>query len=92
VLNTIERLREKPEAYRKRIAFIVATSIAGVIFLIWLSVLGVRLGSDKKAVKEEEKAGLFAEVKQGFSGIFETGKEHFDNTKSELEDIFPQQP
>ena len=82
MFDKLERLREKPEAYRMKIAFITAASIAGVIFLIWLSVIGVRFNNKAEISRENE---LFAEVKQGFSGVFKTGKSQFDEVKRKID-------
>ena len=73
-----------------RIAFIVATSIVGIIFLVWLSVLGVRFGNIEEKVSETEGSSLYAEVSTGFSEVFETGKKQINETRQELEIIFQQ--
>ena len=39
MFNFLEKLRQKPPHIRKQIAFLVAFSIAGIIFVIWLSVI-----------------------------------------------------
>lgn len=90
MLNTVEKLREKPEAHRKRVAFIVAAIIAGIIFIVWLSVIGAKFGQSAEVVKEQEGASLVAGVKEGFSEVFEVGREQFDESRRELESIFQQ--
>jgi hypothetical protein len=90
MLNTIEKLREKPEAHRRRVAFVVSATIAGIIFMAWLSVVGVRLGGDDMKVVEQDGSSLVAGVKSGFSDVFESGKEQFDESRRELEGIFQQ--
>lgn len=91
MLKTIEKLREKPEAYRKRIAFIIAISIAGIIFLIWLSVLGVKFRNSETIVSDVKKESLFAEAQKGFSEILATGNTHFDEVKKGIESAIQQQ-
>jgi hypothetical protein len=90
MLNTIEKLREKPEAHRRRIAFVVSASIAGIIFVVWLSVVGVRFNSQENIISEKEGPSLVAGVKEGFSEVFESGREQFDDSRRELESIFQQ--
>ena len=87
MLNTIEKLRERPVAYRKRIAFIIAISITGIIFLVWLSVLGVRFDNNKSVIVEVENDGFLEEAQKEFSGVFENGVEQFSNVKKELENL-----
>ncbi|MBL7045076.1 MAG: hypothetical protein ISR98_00540 [Parcubacteria group bacterium] len=89
MLKQIEKLREKPEAYRRRVAFIISASVAGVIFLVWLSVLGVRLSNDKDIASDQE-SGLFEDASQEFAGVFEAGRQRFNDTKKELESAFAQ--
>lgn len=87
MFRTIEKMREKPEKYRMRVAFIISASIAGIIFLVWLSVLGVRFeNSDNTADKEFAEPAL-AEFKERFSGVFEEGKSQLEEAREELENI-----
>jgi hypothetical protein len=90
MLNTIEKLREKPESYRMKIVFTIAASVAGVIFIVWLSVVGVRFGGGDERVVEQEGSSLVAGVKSGFSEVFESSREQFDESRRELEGIFQQ--
>ena len=39
MFNALEKLRQKPESVKKQIAFAVALSFAGIIFLVWLTVV-----------------------------------------------------
>ncbi|HJL55805.1 MAG TPA: hypothetical protein QF620_00345 [Candidatus Paceibacterota bacterium] len=87
MLNTIERLREKPRKYRMRVAFIVSASIAGVIFLVWLSILGVRFKNNDNTAGVENSEPVFAEFRERFSGVYEEGKSQFEEVKEELENI-----
>lgn len=83
----LEKLRNKPKKYRMRIALIISAGVAGIIFLVWLSVLGVRFknNNDSGAVENSEPA--FAEFKERFSGVYEEGKQQFEEAKEELENI-----
>ena len=85
MLNTIERLREKPRKYRMRVAFIVSASIAGVIFLV--SILEVRFKNNDNTAGVENSEPVFAEFRERFSGVYEEGKSQFEEVKEELENI-----
>ena len=65
----------------------MSASIAGIIFIVWLSVVGVRFNSQENIVSEQEGPSLVADVKTGFSKIFEEGKARIDSNKEELKFI-----
>lgn len=90
MLNTIEKLRKKPEPYRIKTAFIIAAIITGIIFLVWLSVVGLRFSQSAEVVREQDGPSLVAGVNSGFSEVFEKGRKQFDDSKKELENIFQQ--
>lgn len=69
MFDKINKLRKKPESYRKKIAFIISASITGIIFLIWLSTLGVRFNDIGGEISTQEEKSMLAEVKEGFAGI-----------------------
>lgn len=69
MFDKIDKLRKKPESYRKKIAFIISASITGIIFLIWLSTLGVRFNDIGGEISTQEEKSMLAEVKEGFAGI-----------------------
>lgn len=39
MFQTIEKLRSKPESAKKRIAFLIAFLISGLIFVVWLTII-----------------------------------------------------
>ena len=39
MFNLLEKLRQKPAHIKKQVAFLVSFSVAGVIFVVWLSVI-----------------------------------------------------
>ncbi len=53
MFETIEKLRNKPERKKKQIAFTIAFSIAGLIFVVWLSVI---YPDFRKTEAQEEEA------------------------------------
>lgn len=69
MFDKIDKLRKKPEPYRKKIAFIASVFITGIIFLIWLSTLGVRFNDIGGEISTQEEKSMLAEVKEGFSKI-----------------------
>jgi uncharacterized membrane protein len=87
MFEKLEKLREKPEAYKMRIAFIISVSIAGIIFLVWLSVLGARFRNNNSAETTENPEPAFAEFREEFSDAYDVGRTQFEKTKRELENI-----
>ena len=75
MFNTLEKLRQKPESVKKQIAFAVALSFAGIIFLVWLTVVYPDLRkektqNDKLNNLEKIPVTSFTETFSGrFSGI-----------------------
>jgi hypothetical protein len=71
----LEKLRQKPENVKKRIAFLTAFSFAGIIFVVWLSIVYPDLKNsnpDKNSSKESEPTPLSAlgeNISAGFSSI-----------------------
>lgn len=39
MFNLLEKIRQKPESAKKRIAFLTAFFISGIIFVVWLSII-----------------------------------------------------
>ena len=39
MFNFLEKLRQKPAYIKKQVAFFIAFSVAGIIFVVWLSVI-----------------------------------------------------
>ena len=84
MFELIEKLRQKPDGAKKRIAFFGALSISGIIFVIWLSVIypNWKLGQsqeEKVANLEPSPISTFAStISSGFSAI----KDQFLQIKS----------
>ena len=84
MFDFIEKLRQKPIQAKKRIAFLVAFSLSGLIFAVWLSVIYPDFMERQK--REEKVANLepspistFSQtISSGMSGI----KEQFSKIKS----------
>jgi len=77
MFETIEKLREKPESSKKKIAFLTAFFVAGIIFVVWLSVVYPDLkmkNSKEKEVLKTEPSPLSAfedTLSNGFLGLGE---------------------
>ena len=79
MLKIIERLRGKSHSAKKRIAFLTAVSVAGFIFVIWLSVIYPNF---KEGEEKENKASKY-EVTP-FSAFSETISNSFVTMGAEL--------
>lgn len=51
----IEKIRQKPEGLKKKVAFLASFFIAGLIFVIWLSVIYPNIMNNKKVDSLTEK-------------------------------------
>jgi hypothetical protein len=75
MFELIERLRQKPERAKKRIAFLTSLTFCGIISLVWLSVVFPDIKSskeinDKVANVGSSPSSAFTEtLTQGFSAI-----------------------
>lgn len=87
----IEKLRQKPEKTKKQVAFLIALSFSGLIFVIWLSVIFPewREGERKEAkvVKSEPTplSGFMANLSAGIDGM----KEQFSELKDTVTSLAP---
>lgn len=77
MFELIERLRRKPDRTKKQVAFLAALFVAGVIFVIWLSVIYPdfrkrQKNIDRVANLEPSPLGTLGETfRTGFSAIGE---------------------
>ena len=55
MFEIIEKLRQKPDRTKKQIAFLVALLFAGIIFVIWLTVVYPSFKQDQKKVDAVSK-------------------------------------
>ena len=75
LFDLIEKMREKPEKVKNRIAFGVAFSFALIIFLLWLTVImpdfSASRSRENKAVADEPSplSTFGAAISSGFSAI-----------------------
>jgi hypothetical protein len=76
MFEILEKLRAKPDAAKKRFAFLTALSFAGIIFVIWLSIIYPDFQKTETQKKVEEKkispiSGFTDTVSSGFSALSE---------------------
>lgn len=89
MFDLIEKIRNKPEGTKKRIAFLTALSFSSVIAVIWLSVIypDLRFIENQKqsaaAVESGPTENFLRNIKEGFSGA----KEQINNIKQSVSNI-----
>lgn len=73
MFDKIDKLRKKPESYKKKVVFMISIFITGIIFLIWISTLGVRFNNIENEIskQKEESKSMSAEVKESFSNLLD---------------------
>jgi hypothetical protein len=82
VFNLIEKLRQKPDGAKKRIAFLASFSFSVLILGIWFSVIY----PDFK-FKEKQKQSASVNQASPASSFFENILEGFSGVKKQLEDV-----
>jgi amino acid transporter len=65
----LEKLRNKPEEFRKKVAFLAALILTAVIFFVWLGVTYFMPHSPDSKVAESSP-GPFDVLKQTFKDIY----------------------
>ncbi len=89
MFDFIERLRQKPESSKKKIAFLTSFALVGLIFAVWLSVIypDFRFREKQKqtaaAVETSPTSSFFENIKEGFSGI----KSQIKNIKDSISSV-----
>ncbi len=86
----IDRLRQKPESYRRRFAFVSAAVITGAIFIIWLTTLPFTIGNmqreaEENARKTKEVSPVEA-VKENLGTAFVGVKDQFEDLGDKLQE------
>lgn len=85
IIEHIDRLREKPEHVRQRIAVLTAAGVTGLVAVTWLAALAT---SGTLALKgpglNDPKPQVFAEAPTSFSNLVGAAGAAFSATSSEL--------
>lgn len=82
----IERLREKPEAYRRRFALISTSLVTAVIGIVWLTTISFGIGSGAPAVATSEDATApspLSAAESGLGSAYQGLKDQFNSFKSQ---------
>lgn len=83
MFDFLERLREKPDAYRFRFALLSAAVVTGIILFIYISIQIIKIDDSSKKVVEEEIQSPFSSIQSGVTEFLKEGKSKID----ELRDI-----
>ncbi len=85
MLNLIERLRDKPDKKKKQIAFLVSFFLAGIIFVVWLTVIFPDFR------KKQTEADEISRTEQGptssLANIFSVARESIDGQFGKIRDF-----
>jgi len=82
MFDFLEKLREKPERVKKQVAFIVALSISGIIFVVWLSVIFPSWRSSQVETQSSEPSPLAS-----FTSTFSSGLSDISSQFSKIKNI-----
>lgn len=84
MFELLEKLRQKPESTKQKVAFLTAFSFAGLIFVIWLSVIypDWRQVEKKEAAASKNEPGPLAGFSNNFSDGFQNLKKQFTELKN----------
>jgi len=89
MLDFLERMRQKPEAVRVRFVFIISVSVTGIIFLVWLTVMGVRFsdvsGPDSKTPRSSDTT--IEEIDNTVKNAIEKSRSEYEAFQHELQSI-----
>lgn len=83
MFDFLDKLREKPEAYRFRLVILSAVTLTGIILFIYISIQFVKIDDSSKKVVEEDIQSPFSSIQSGVAGFLKEGKSKID----ELRDI-----
>ena len=86
MFNLIEKLRQKPPRVKKQVAFLTSLSIAGIIFVVWLSVIYPDFRQRQE--REQKVSSLEPSPVSTFGQTFQTGigaiKDQFEKLKGAI--------
>lgn len=83
----IERLRNKPDHHKRRIAMGLATFFTSLIFVVWLSVLLPQGSQTNVATNTGKKANAdtpFSTLKSGVAQVYQAVKTSFSDTQKSI--------
>ena len=91
MFNFIDRLREKPEAYRVRFVILSAVVVTGIILFLHVSIQLIKIDDSTKKVAEEEIKSPFSSIRSGATGFLKEGKSKIDELRGVAKPLFEQQ-
>jgi len=88
LLDYLDKLRDKPEAHRLRIALTTAAVITGVIFFVWLTTLPVRFSEPEHTAGMQEKdVSPFATLLEQLETATKSAYQQFEQLRENLGSI-----
>lgn len=82
----IERLRQKPDRVKKQIAFLTALFLAGIIFVVWLSVIYPDWRQTQN--RDVEVKSLEPSPSGAISGTFSDGFSAISDQFKKIKEVF----
>jgi hypothetical protein len=85
----LEKLRAKPPKTKKKVAFLVSFSLAGIIFVVWLTIIfpDFKQTQDKIDNGSSTSTSPFSHFKEMFSNSFYEASDNFKNAKETVSSI-----
>jgi hypothetical protein len=86
MFNIIEDLRQKNDKTKKRVAFLIAFLLSGIIFTIWITVIYPDFVKQKNEEKSEmiESSGPVSTFTNSFSRVVYDMKEQFKDLQKSI--------
>ena len=84
MFDFLEKLRAKPEKIKKQISFLVAFAFAGLVFVVWLSVVYPKFSQKETSSKKEavSQGSPLSSLTETFSSGFSALSEQFSQLKN----------
>ncbi len=89
MLDLIERLREKPEKTKKKIAFLTSFLFAGLIFVVWLTVIYPDVLDREKKIRKPNTTEVTptSAIKENISSGFTEMGGQFTKLKGMMQEL-----
>lgn len=84
MLDFIDRLREKSESYRLRVALITASALTSILFIAWIFSF---IGSSPEIVKEarpQAEPSIFSTLRGGFNDVLRDSSKQLQQLKEDF--------
>jgi len=89
MFNFIEKLRQKPDKTKKKVAFLSALFLCGIIFVVWLSVIfpGFREDQAKKQAVQKLEPSPLVTFKATFEAGLSTMKDQYTELRNSIAEV-----